>query len=81
MRTILVSLSLLLLSILLVIGCEVIDNNLQEGSQLETEVFQQTSDIEESAAQNIEMELRDFKTDNKEKLQNPDDSYLSDTSL
>ena len=81
MRTILVSLSLLLLSILLVIGCEVIDNNLQEGSQLETEVFQQTSDIEESAAQNIELELRDFKTDNKEKLQNPDDSYLSDTSL
>ncbi|MDZ7757124.1 hypothetical protein [Rhodohalobacter sp.] len=74
MKTILISISLLFLSILLVVGCEVIDKNLQEDSQLETEVIQQTSDIEEAPTLQNNTELTDFEDDNKGKLQKTDDS-------
>jgi len=74
MKTILISLSLLILSILLVIGCEVIDKNLQEDNQLETEAIQQTSDVEEIAPRPINMELTDFEVDEKERLQKTGDS-------
>jgi len=74
MRTLLVSISLLLLSILLVIGCEVIDKNIQDDSQLETEVIQQTSDIEEATPYQDNMKLTDVERINKEKVQKNDDS-------
>jgi len=74
MRTLLVSISLLLLSILLVIGCEVIDKTIQDDSQLETEAIQQTSDVEEIAPRPINMELTDFEVDEKERLQKTGDS-------
>jgi len=74
MRTLLVSISLLLLSILLVIGCEVIDKTIQDDSQLETEVIQQTSDIEEATPYQDNMKLTDVERINKEKVQKNDDS-------
>lgn len=74
MKTILISISLLFLSILLVVGCEVIDKNLQEDSQLETEVIQQTSNVKEAATLQNNTELTDFEVDNKDKLQKSDDS-------
>lgn len=74
MKTILISISLLFLSILLVVGCEVIDKNLQEDSQLETEVIQQTSGVKEAATLQNNTELTDFEDDNKGKLQKTDDS-------
>jgi len=74
MRTLLVSISLLLLSILLVIGCEVIDKTIQDDSQLETEVIQQTSDIEEATPYQDKMKLTDVERINKEKVQKNDDS-------
>jgi inner membrane protein involved in colicin E2 resistance len=74
MRTLFVSLSLLLLSILLVIGCEVIDKTIQDDSQLETRVIQQTSDIEKVTPYPDNIELTDIELDNKEKVQKTDDS-------
>ncbi len=74
MKTVLVSISLLLFSILLVIGCEVIDKNLQEANQHETEIIQQTSDIEEIDPRLNNIELMDFEVDSKEKLQNANNS-------
>jgi len=74
MRTLLVSISLLLLSILLVIGCEVIDKTIQADSQLETKVIQQTSDIEEATPYQDNMKLTDVERINKEKVQKNDDS-------
>lgn len=74
MRTLLVSISLLLLSILLVIGCEVIDKTIQDDSQLETEIIQQTSDIEEATPYQDNMELTDVERVNKEKVQKTEDS-------
>jgi len=74
MKTILISISLLFLSILLVVGCEVIDKNLQEDSQLETEFIQQTSGVKEAATLQNNTELTDFEDDNKGKLQKTDDS-------
>jgi inner membrane protein involved in colicin E2 resistance len=74
MRTLFVSLSLLLLSILLVIGCEVIDKTIQDDSQLETRVIQQTSDIEKVTPYPDNIELTDIELDNKEMVQKTDDS-------
>jgi len=69
MRTLFVSISLLLLSILLVIGCEVIDKTIQNDSQFETEVIQQTSDIQEETLYQDNMDLTDVDLNNKQKVQ------------
>jgi len=71
MRTLFVSISLLLLSILLVIGCEVIDKTIQNDSQFETEVIQQTSDIQEETLYQDNMDLTDVDLNNKQKVQDP----------
>ena len=71
MRTLFVSISLLLLSILLVIGCEVIDKTIQNDSQFETEVIQQTSDIQEETLYQDFMDLTDVDLNNKQKVQAP----------
>ena len=71
MRTLFVSISLLLLSILLVIGCEVIDKTIQNDSQFETEVIQQTSDIQEETLYQDFMDLTDVDLNNKQKVQDP----------
>ena len=71
MRTLFVSISLLLLSILLVIGCEVIDKTIQNDSQFETEVIQQTSDTQEETLYQDNMDLTDVDLNNKQKVQDP----------
>ncbi|PKD44299.1 hypothetical protein [Rhodohalobacter barkolensis] len=74
MKTILTSISLLITSILLVIGCEVLDKTIHEENRLETEAIHENSDPEEAEPQQVNMELTEIDLLSKETLQQTDDS-------
>jgi len=56
MKTILKSTSLLVLSILLVIGCEVLENSIEEENQSEVKQTEQSSDLSQIQIQPVNNE-------------------------
>jgi|GEM_PF-5433486 len=65
MKTILKSTSLLVLSILLVIGCEVLENSIEEENQSEVKQTEQSSDLSQIQIQPVNNE-NDEKISRKE---------------